>query len=83
MVKDNVITMENGQSYYIIEDVEYKGKKYVLSVECNLDLDIVNEDDYLIMELQLIDNDLVIKNVNDIEIAKIVSNMLLSKVAND
>lgn len=83
MVKDTVITMENGQSYYIIEEVEYEGKKYILSVECNLDLDTINENDYLVMELQLIDNDLVIKNVNDIEIAKIVSNMLLSKVAND
>lgn len=80
MIKDKVITMENGQSYYVIEEVEYNNKKYVLSLECDLDKDTVNEDDYLVMELELTEDDFVIRNIQDDETAKVVANMLLMKL---
>jgi hypothetical protein len=80
MIKDKVITMENGQSYYVIEEVEYNNKKYVLSLECDLDKDTVNEDDYLVMELELTEDDFVIRNIQDDETAKVVANMLLIKL---
>jgi len=80
MIKDKVITMENGQSYYIIEEVEYNNKKYILSLECDLDKDTVNEDDYLVMELELTNDDFIIRNIQDDETAKVVANMLLMKL---
>ena len=27
MVKDKIMQMDNGKSYYVLEDVEYNGKK--------------------------------------------------------
>lgn len=80
MIKDKLITMENGQSYYVIEEVEYNNKKYVLSLECDLDKDTVNEDDYLVMELELTEDDFIIRNIQDDETAKVVANMLLIKL---
>ena len=80
MIKDKIITMENGKSYYVIEEVEYNNKKYLLSLECDLNQDAVNEDDYLVMEFDLTEDGFIIKNVLDDEIAKVVSNMLFSKL---
>ena len=83
MMRDKIIKMSDGQEYYILEDVEYNGKKYVLSLECNLDKDTVNENDYLVMEVAFENDDLMIKIVDDVEVAKVVVSMLLNKVKNN
>lgn len=83
MVKDKVMQMENGKSYYVLEDVEYNGKKYVLSLECDLDKDTINEEDYLVMELSMADGELAIKRIEDDNVAKVVVSLLLNKVKND
>ena len=83
MIKNRIIQMENGRNYYVLEEVEYNNKKYVLSVECDLDKDYIEEDDYLIMEVALSGNDIVIKNVNSEKVAKIVSSILLEKIQKD
>ena len=83
MIKDKIIQMENGLNYYVLEEVEYNNKKYVISVECDLDKDDIKEDDYLIMEVALSGNDIVIKNVNSEKVAKIVSSILLEKIQKD
>ena len=83
MIKNRIIQMENGRNYYVLEEVEYNNKKYVLSVECDLDKDDIEEDDYLIMEVALSGNDIVIKNVNSEKVAKIVSSILLEKIQKD
>ena len=83
MVKDKIIQMDNGKSYYVLEDVEYNGKKYILSLECDLDKDSVNEEDYFVMELSMVDGELAIKRVEDDNISKIVIAMLLNNVKND
>ena len=83
MVKDKIFQMDNGKSYYVLEDVEYNGKKYILSLECDLDKDSVNEEDYFVMELSIVDGELAIKRVEDDNISKIVIAMLLNNVKND
>ena len=83
MVKDKIIQMDNGKCYYVLEDVEYNGKKYILSLECDLDKDAVNEEDYFVMELSMVDGELAIKRVEDDNVSKIVIAMLLNNVKND
>ena len=83
MVKDKIIQMDNGKCYYVLDDVEYNGKKYILSLECDLDKDAVNEEDYFVMELSMVDGELAIKRVEDDNISKIVIAMLLNNVKND
>lgn len=81
MVKDKIIQMDNGKSYYTLEEVEYNGRKYLLTVECDIEKDeLVNEDDYHIMELTFDNSDLVIKRVEDDNLAKTVAVMLIEKV---
>ena len=82
MVKDRVIQMDNGKNYYVLEDIEYNGKKYILSLECDLENDTVNEEDYYVMELSMQDGELSIKQILDDEVAAKVTGMLLNKVRN-
>ena len=80
MVKDKVLQIENGNNYYVLETVDYNGKKYALSLECDLNSDTVNENDYFVMELDMVDGELAIKHIEDDKIADIVIQMLLEKV---
>lgn len=82
MVKDKVIQMDNGKNYYVLEEVEYNNKKYILTLECNLEQDTINEEDYLVMQLDIKNEDLHIKKITDNNIATIVTTMLLNKIKN-
>lgn len=80
MVKDKIIQMDDGKNYYVLEEVEYIGRKFLLSIECDLAHDTVNEKEYFIMELTLENGDLVIKQLPDKNLAERVLAMLLEKV---
>ena len=80
MIKDKIIQMNNGKSYYVLEEVEYNDKKYVLSVECDLDKDEVNEEDYFVMELDVTGEELSIKHIENDDVAKMVIELLMDKI---
>lgn len=79
MIKDKIIELENGTNYYILDDITYMGKKYILAAECDLENDTVNEDKYIVMELKINKNDLYIVNIEDDDLAKIVTKLLIEK----
>ena len=56
------------------------GKKYVLAAECDLEKDLVKEDIYIVMELNINNNDLYIVNIEDNNLANIVTKLLIEKV---
>jgi hypothetical protein len=80
MVKDKVIQMENGENYYILEEVEYNNRKYAFCLQCDLNEDKLNEDDYFVVEICLDDENISIKNIENDELAKTVSTLLLQKI---
>lgn len=83
MEKDKIIELTNGINYYILEEVSYNNKKYVLAGECDLDKDAMNEDEYIVMEIKVDGTDLITADIEDSEIAKNVTKMLLDKVRKD
>ena len=80
MIKDRIIELENGTNYYILDDITYMEKKYVLVAECDLEKDLVKEDKYIVMELKINNNDLYIVNIKDNNLANIVTKLLIEKV---
>ena len=82
MIKDRIIELENGINYYILEDISYMQKKYVLAAECDLENDSVKEDKYLVMEVKINNNELYIVNIEDDETSKMVTKLLLEKIRN-
>lgn len=83
MVKDKIIQMDNGKSYYVLDETSYNEKKYLIAIECDLEKDDANEEDYLVMELAIENNELAIKRITDDNIAKTVTKMLLEKIINN
>lgn len=81
MIKDRIIELENGSNYYILDDITYMQKKYVLAAECDLEKDSVNEDKYIVMEIKINNNDLFIVNIEDDNIASIVTKLLIEKIS--
>ena len=82
MLNDKIIKVANGRDYYILEEVVYNGKKYIMATECDLEKDILNEEKYIVMELKLDNSELIIDNIDDIELAKIVTGLLIEKIRN-
>ena len=80
MIKDRIIELENGSNYYILDDITYMQKKYVLAAECDLENDSVNEDKYIVMEIKINNNDLFIVNIEDDNIARIDTKLLIFKL---
>lgn len=80
MIKDKIIELENGTNYYILDDIAYKEKKYVLAAECDSKNDSINENKYIVMELKINNNELFIVNIEDDNIANIVTRLLIEKV---
>ena len=79
MLKDKIIQIDN-KSYYILEEVEYNNRKYILSVECDLDKDSVNEEDYFVMEVVIEGDELAIHHVEDENVARLVIELLMDKI---
>lgn len=80
MIKDKMIELTNGINYYILEEISYNNKKYVLAAECDLDKDEVNEDKYIVMEIKVEGTDLTTADIEDNELAQTITKMLIDKV---
>lgn len=80
MIRDKLIELTNGINYYILEEITYNNKKYVLAAECDIEKETVNEENYLVMEIKLENNDLVTADIEDDNEAAIITKMLLEKV---
>ena len=61
-MKDKIYTLANNYSYYVLEELAYEGKKYILTVECDPKRDSIKEDELNVFEVSQSENgDLVLK----------------------
>lgn len=81
MIKDKIIKT-NQINYYILEEIEYDNKKYVMAAECDLETDSFNEEKYIIMEIKIENNELITANIEDMDLASTVANLLIEKIKN-
>ena len=79
MIKGKIIELEQGEKYYILEELTYNNKKYALAIEDGSEEEVA-DDKYIVMEIKLENNDLVTAHIKNPEEAVIVSKMLLDKV---
>lgn len=64
-MKNKIYTLNNNKDYYIIEELDYENKKYVLAIQCNLKNDTINEDELDLFEVVKEDNNISLKEVSD------------------
>ena len=80
MIKDNIIELNNGINYYVLEEISYNNKKYILAAECELEKDELKEDNYIVAEIKVEGTDLVTTDIEDEELSQIITKMLIEKV---
>lgn len=81
-MKDKVISLNTGQDYYILEELDYNNRKFALGSKCDLEHDTINEDELELFEIIINEGDLAIVEVRDDDLAKIVTNNILEKIRN-
>lgn len=80
MIKDKIIELNNGVNYYILDEISYNNKKYILAAECELEKDELKEENYIVAEIKVEGTDLVTADIEDEELAKTITKMLIEKV---
>lgn len=77
-MKNKVITVNSMGSFYVLEELDYQNKKYIL---CHNLEDKAEEEsimNLIIFEVVILNDELHLNNVEE-EIAKIVTNIMLDK----
>ena len=78
-MKDKVIEIGNQDNIYVIEELDYQNKKYILGAKCDLEKDEVQKDELVLMEVSFKDGELVVKDVDD-EMAVTVTDLIQQKM---
>ena len=73
MIDKIVNTKDN--SYYILDETDYKGKKYVFATIKD------KENIFLVLEVKIKNNVLYLDNINDIELKSTVNNIFLKRIS--
>ena len=76
---DKVIEIGNQDNIYVIEELDYQNKKYILGAKCDLEKDAVEKDELVLMEVSFKDGELVVKDVDD-EMAVTVTELIQQKM---
>lgn len=78
-MKDKVIEIGNQDNIYVVEELDYQNKKYILGAKCDLEKDEVQKDELVLMEVSFKDGELVVKDVDD-EMAVTVTELIQQKM---
>ena len=78
-MKDTILKLANNKSYYILEELDYNNKKYAFASECDLGKETLNENEFVIMEVKLINDELVVDEIYDDKVAEEVTLLFKKK----
>ena len=82
-MKDMILKLKNGKDYYVLEELSHNNKKYALATECNLEKDEINEEELVVMEVKVIDDDLIVNEISDDNVAEEVVMLFRDKFQNN
>ena len=83
MLKNKIITLNDNQEYYVLEELDDPQKKYVFLSLYHQEDESIDEDNYLVVELKLENANLTFCDIEDQEEAERISTMFLEKMKND
>ena len=80
-MKNSLINLKNGNSFYILEDTVYNNKNYALAVSINED--DTNKMNVVVMEYYFENGQMMVSEIADDNIAKTVTELLQQKLQNN
>lgn len=81
-MKDNILKLEEDTRVYVLDELEYKNKKYIFTIQLDENNEPI-EENVNALEVYVEDNNLIAKKIEDFEISSIVSNMFLARLKKD
>lgn len=81
-MKGNVIKLSEEAKCMVLDEIEYKSKKYILCIEIDDEEHIV-EDSIFIRQVSIVNDELVIVPLDDFEVSSIVNNIFLAKLVQE
>ena len=78
-MKGKVITNNPAGDFYVVEEMDYQDKKYILCHSLEEEPKSETEINLALFEVKIKDNELIIDNVED-ETAQIVTTMIMEKI---
>lgn len=78
-MKDNVITLENGKQYYVLDELDHNNRKFILSIEVDNKNDKV-KDSYTILEVTNQAGKLVMGNITDLKLKEEIENIFFTQL---
>jgi hypothetical protein len=79
-MRDSIVTLENGINYYIYEDLDMNGKKYVIGSMIDVYNQDLDTDNLLVKEIVKDGDSYAVTSIEDEKIAQEVSKLLISKI---
>lgn len=79
-MKDKVLTLQTGEEYYVLEELDYQNNKYVIGSICNLETEKMNENEYIIFQVTIKDDRLALDDILDDNLANTVSKKIMEKM---
>lgn len=83
MLKNKIITLNDKQEYYVLDELENNNKKYLFLSLYHQNDESIDEDKFLVIELRLENSNLTFHNIENQEEAERISVMFLEKMKND
>lgn len=80
-MKNSLINLKNGNSFYILEDTTYNNKNYALAVSINEN--DTNKMNVAVMEYYFENGQIMVSEIADDNIAKTVTELLQQKLQNN
>ena len=80
-MKNSLINLKNGNSFYILEDTNYNNKNYALAVSINEN--DTNKMNVVVMEYYFENGQIMVSEIADDNIAKTVTELLQQKLQNN
>ena len=78
-MKDKVIKFKD-EKYYVIDELLYKGRSFIFCAECDSTCDDITGN-YSVLEVKFLNNDLVVGDIEEFEIASAVNNLFVAKMS--
>ena len=77
-MKNNVITLNENVKCYVLDEIDYKGKKYIFCIQIDENDEMIENATY-VFEVTVSDDKLITKAIEDFEIASVVNNMFIAR----
>lgn len=64
-MKNKIVKLQNGVSYYLLEEIIYLDKHYVYGIPCDLEKDELYESMAVILEVMKKQEDIIFQEISD------------------